>query len=43
VLRRHDVTPAPADFTVLGLLTVPAALAASVVALWLGALVSGQV
>ena len=35
VLHRHDVAPTPKDFTVLGLLTVPACLVASVTALWL--------
>ena len=43
VLHRHDVRPGHRDFTVLGVLTVPACLVASVVALWLGLLVSGQV
>jgi arsenical pump membrane protein len=35
VLHRHDAAPGHRDFTVLGLLTVPACLAASVTALWL--------
>ena len=35
VLHRHDAAPGHKDFTVLGVLTVPACLVASVTALWL--------
>ncbi|MGH3304314.1 MAG: SLC13 family permease [Streptosporangiaceae bacterium] len=41
VLREHDTEPALAEFTRLGLLTVPAALAAAVLALWAGLHVIG--
>ncbi len=33
-LHRHDVPATPKDFTMLGVLTVPACLVASVAALW---------
>jgi arsenical pump membrane protein len=36
VLTHHAAPPAPRDFLVLGALTVPASLIASVAALWLG-------
>jgi arsenical pump membrane protein len=36
VLRGHDTAPTLGEFTRLGLLTVPAALAAAVLALWAG-------
>ncbi|MGH3303716.1 MAG: hypothetical protein ACRDOK_18965 [Streptosporangiaceae bacterium] len=36
VLREHDTEPMLGEFTRLGLLTVPAALTAAVLALWAG-------
>jgi len=41
VLHAHDVRPAIRDFTVLGLLTVPASLVAGVAALWAVLRISG--
>jgi len=41
ILRRHNHAAGLADFTVLGLLTMPAALVAAVVALWLSLHVLG--
>jgi arsenical pump membrane protein len=41
VLHAHDVRPVLADFTVLGVLTVPASLVAGVAALWVVLRISG--
>lgn len=43
ILRQHDHPTGLADFTILGLLTVPAALAAAVVALWMSLRIGGDV
>jgi arsenical pump membrane protein len=41
VLHHHDAEPSVAEFTRLGLLTVPLTIVGSVVALWVGLQVVG--
>ncbi|WP_443033171.1 hypothetical protein [Streptomyces sp. A1-5] len=42
IVREHDAEVAPGEFTLLGLLVVPAVLVLSVVALWLSLHVLGS-